>query len=165
MGVKRTGDAFWAAESTSWRQRDLATSFANFYSLGNMPDTGAKRDQSGWRRSSERDAVTPDSLPSTPAMPTVSPADVYGGPPNLLLLSGVQHSVGWQKHRKSGPSFVVARLGPSGKIMVTERFALTEEGWARAWQALTALDAPAAAAVAAKLAKLAEHKRAASDLA
>jgi hypothetical protein len=84
-------------------------------------------------------------------MPSVSHDELYSGTPNLLLTSGLRHSLGWQDDRKAGPSFVVARLSRLDNIKVTERFPLTEQGWASAWQALSGLDADAAAAVAARL--------------
>src|SRR5260221_13088448 len=93
-------------------------------------------------------------------MPSVPRDDVYRGRPRLLLESGLRHSLGWQDDRKAGPSFVVARLRPLGSVKVTERFPLTEQGWASAWQALSGLDASAAAAIAARLAEREAGRRA-----
>jgi hypothetical protein len=99
-------------------------------------------------------------------MPTVSPTELYAGAPNLLLWgSGFRHSLGWQDDRKAGPGFVVVRLGRLDGIKVTERFPLTEQGWASAWRALSGLDASAAAAIAAKLAEREARTRAAAALA
>jgi hypothetical protein len=82
----------------------------------------------------------------------------------LLLATGLRHSLGWQDHRKAGPGFVVVRLTRQGSIKVTERFPLTEQGWANAWQALSVLDAGASAAVAARLAQKEVGSRAAAAL-
>lgn len=113
----------------------------------------------------EAPRVSAGLLPSVPAMPTVRPADLYPGTPNLLLASGFRHCLGWQDSRKAGPSFVVVRLGRLGQSKVTERFPLTEEGWESAWRALSGLDAGAAAAVAARLADREARRRAAAALA
>jgi Short C-terminal domain len=92
--------------------------------------------------------------PSIPAMPSVPRGELYRGMPFLLLdVGGLRHSLGWQDHRKAGPSFVVARLSRLGTINVKGRFPLTEQGWANAWRALSGRDASAAAAVAAVLLK------------
>jgi hypothetical protein len=114
--------------------------------------------------SQEAPQVSIGPLPLIPAMPRVPRADLYPGTPNLLLASGLRHSLGWQDHRKAGPSFVVVRLGRQGRIKVIERFPLTDQGWANAWQALSGLDAGASAAVAAKLAQKEAGNRAAAAL-
>jgi hypothetical protein len=80
----------------------------------------------------------------------------------LLLESDLRHSLGWQDHRKAGPSFVVARLGRLDRIKVTERFPLTEQGWSAAWQVLSGRDASAAVAVAARLERMEAGQRAAA---
>src|SRR5262245_34741460 len=90
--------------------------------------------------------------PPIPAMPGVREADLFRGRPYLLLEAGLRHSLGWQDNRRAGPGFVVARLNRLGPPKVTERFPLTEAGWASAWQALSGRDADAAAAIAATLA-------------
>jgi len=69
----------------------------------------------------------------------------------LLVDYGVRHSLGWQDHRKAGPSFVLARLRWTGTV-VKARFPLTEQGWESAWRALSSVDPSAATAVSAKLA-------------
>jgi len=102
--------------------------------------------------------------PSAPEMPSVAPADLYSGTPNLLRASGVRHSLGWQDDRKAGPSFVVVRLSRLDNIKVIERFPLTEQGWATAWRALAALDAEAAVAVGARLARREAGRRGAAAL-
>jgi hypothetical protein len=97
-----------------------------------------------------------------PAMPSMPDSDLYSGATFLLADddAAVRHSIGWDKDRKAGPGFVVARKRASGRATVIERFPLTEEGWAGAWQALSSLDESAAAAVAASLAKQAARKQA-----
>lgn len=102
--------------------------------------------------------------PSIPAMPSVSPGMLYRGTPDLLVDSGVRHSLGWQDHRKAGPSFVMVRLRWSGTA-AKARFPLTEQGWESAWRALSSVDPSAAAAVAAKLAAQAARDSAAAALA
>jgi hypothetical protein len=114
--------------------------------------------------SQETPRATGDLLPSVPSMPTVAPDNVYRGAP-YILLQGLRHCVGWQDARKAGPSFVVTSRRPGGGLKVLERFALSERGWAEAWQALSSLDASAAAAVAVRLAELEAGRRAAEALA
>jgi hypothetical protein len=80
--------------------------------------------------------------PGTPSMPAV-PADTIWREPRLIGNSG-QVSLGWQDARKIGPCFIVGHSSGMGSVKVIERFPLTEEGWSRAWAALTALDADAA---------------------
>jgi hypothetical protein len=105
-------------------------------------------------------------LPSSPAMPNVPPDTLYrGGRPYLLLDSGHGHSLGWQDDRKSGHCFVVVRLTRLDGVKVQQRFPLTEQGWAAAWEALSGLDAGAAAAVAQRLAQLEAGGRAVAAVA
>jgi hypothetical protein len=101
---------------------------------------------------------------SVPAMPAVPAEDLYRGAPHVLL-QDLRHCVGWQDVRKAGPSFVVTALRPGGSIKALQRFPLSEQGWADAWQALTRLDPPAAAAIEVRLAELEAGRRAASALA
>jgi hypothetical protein len=108
--------------------------------------------------------VAADEVAPYPAMPVVPKVDLYSSP-HLLADSGIRHSLGWQDHRKAGPSFVVARLNRLGGIKVTDRFPLSEAGWADAWQSLADLDHGAAAVVAQRLAKLAARKDGAAALA
>jgi hypothetical protein len=104
-------------------------------------------------------------LLSSPAMPNIPPGSLYrGGRPYLLLDSSHRHSLGWQDDRKSGPSFVVVRLTRLDGVKVQQRFPLTEQGWAAAWQALSGLDAGAAAAIAGRLAQLEAGGRAVAAL-
>jgi len=101
--------------------------------------------------------------PAIPAMPSVPPGNIYRGTPDLLVGYGVRYSLGWQDHRKAGPSFVMARLRWSGTV-VKARFPLTEQGWESAWRALSSADPAAAVAVADKLAVRAERDSALAAL-
>ena len=103
------------------------------------------------------------AIPAIPAMPSAPDPDLYSGPLYLLAeYAAIGHSIGWHKDRKAGPGFVVVRKRSTGRAKIIERFPLTEEGWAGAWQALSDLDASAAATVAATLAKQAARKQAAA---
>jgi len=101
---------------------------------------------------------------SIPAMPSVEPDQLYRGSPYLLVDYAVHHSIGWQDHRKAGPSLVVVRLGWVGSARVKDRFPLTEQGWESAWRALSSVDPSAAAVIAARLADQAARKGAAAAL-
>jgi hypothetical protein len=104
-------------------------------------------------------------LPSIPAMPRVSRAELYVGAPYLLITGRLRHSLGWQGQRKADPSFVVVSRSRLGAVKVKERFPMTEQGWAGAWQTLCGLDATAAAAIQAKLTIREEGSRAAVAIA
>jgi len=111
---------------------------------------------------SEGRQVSVEPQSSVPAMPKVPSSQLYRGTPYLLMESGLRYSLGWQDDRKAGPSFVVARLSPLDTIKVRERFPLTQEGWASAWQALCRADEGAAAAIMPKLIERAERHRTAA---
>ena len=89
-------------------------------------------------------------LAAPPPMPNVPP-DQLSRSPQLLLGTDKHRSLGWQDHRQAGPSFVVIKETFFGSLRVTDRFPLTEQGWASAWRALAAADPSAAAALAAGL--------------
>jgi Short C-terminal domain len=89
---------------------------------------------------------------------------LYRGSPELLVSYDVHYSLGWQDHRKAGPSFVLVQLRWFGRP-VKARFPLTEQGWENAWKALSSADPSAAIAIAAKLARQAERENAAAALA
>ena len=105
------------------------------------------------------------SMPPIPAMPTVSRSQIHRGRPRLLAEDGLRHSLGWQDHRATGPSFVVVRLSPLDRIKVTSRFPLTDQGWEGAWRALSGLDADATTAVSTQLATMEARRNAAATLA
>jgi len=105
------------------------------------------------------------SLPPIPATPTVPRSQLIRGRPHLLAEYGLRHSLGWQDHRTTGPSFVVVRLSRIDKVKVTSRFPLTDQGWESAWRTLSGLDADAAAAVSAQLAVIETRRNAAATLA
>jgi len=81
-----------------------------------------------------------------PAMPSIAPDELWRRPKALLPV-GFNYSLGWQGGRRTGPSFVLMRLG-AWSDKVVQCFPLTEEGWRQAWAALVSLDADAAKAVA-----------------
>jgi hypothetical protein len=64
----------------------------------------------------------------------------------FALVDGERYTIGWQylEPRKGGPGFVTLRRNMLGMLGVVARYPLTEEGWSRAWQSLTALDPGAA---------------------
>lgn len=103
--------------------------------------------------------------PSIPAMPPVQRSALHRGQPDLLVESGLRHSLGWQDHRKAGPSFVVVRIGWLDRVKIISRFPLNDQGWETAWRSLSAVDADAAKAVGAKLARMQAHRAAAAALA
>jgi hypothetical protein len=105
-----------------------------------------------------------DPLGPVPPMPVVPLHQLYRGAP-VLLADGQRHSAGWQEVRKAGPGFVVTTRGLFGANKVLQRFPLTEQGWADAWQLLSGLDAGAAAVIEARLAKLEARRQAAAALA
>ncbi len=87
-----------------------------------------------------------------PVMPVIGPSEQYMAIP-YPLLDGVSPTIGWQWQSKSkgGPAFVIIRRGALGTLKVVERFPLTENGWASAWQALVTQNPAAAPKVLAKL--------------
>lgn len=115
----------------------------------------------GSEQASQANAGMPSSIP---AMPSVSPDLLYRGSPYLVVDTDVHHSLGWQDHRKAGPSLVIVRLGWFSTAKVKGRFPLTEQGWETAWRTLSSVDPSAAAAVAARLADQAARKDAAAAL-
>lgn len=95
---------------------------------------------------------------AVPPPPVVKPDEIWSGSPNVLI-DGVQFTIGWQHwpERKGGPGFVTARRGALGTFKIVERYPLTDDGWARAWTALVALDPAAAEKVLRVLARRAEE--------
>jgi hypothetical protein len=91
-------------------------------------------------------------LPAIPPMPKVPEDRIYRDP-QMVLDSGQRLSLGWQHHRKAGPSFIIIRQSWMGTLRVNERFPLTEQGWAAAWRALSDADERAAVSLAAALAQ------------
>jgi hypothetical protein len=88
-------------------------------------------------------AVLPE--PPVPDMPLIRSVEQYIGV-HWLLVEGQPRTIGWRWRpaAKGGPYFAVIRRSAMGGQKVVESFPLTPEGWARAWNALVALD-PAAA--------------------
>ena len=110
---------------------------------------------------SDRSPIGPDLVPvaAAPMMPVVSPDTLGRGSPQLIVSTGLRHSLGSMNAKKVGPCFVVARLSAM-TIKVLERFPLTQEGWAQAWAALVKLDPGAAQAVASRLQQWADARSA-----
>lgn len=92
-----------------------------------------------------------------PPAPVVKPDEIWPGTPNALV-DGGRYAIGWQgwPERKGGPGFVIARRSALGALKVVERYPLTSDGWAQAWQALVRLDPAATAKVLPVLASRAE---------
>ncbi len=107
--------------------------------------------------------VSEDGGPAAPDMPTVPPSDLFRGRPMLLLVTGFQHSLGWQD-RRTGPVFVLARIRQYDSFRVIRRYPFDEPGWASAWLELSDLDPRAAAATAARLAEKAAARSAVAAL-
>jgi Short C-terminal domain len=93
-----------------------------------------------------------------PGIPVVKPEEIWSGTPNVLV-DGGRYTLGWQgwPERKGGPGFVIARRSSLGTLKVVERYPLTVEGWAQAWQSLVEIDAPMVEKVRAVLARRAEE--------
>ena len=126
-----------------------------------MANSGGPPDEAS-RASAEPSTAIP-AIPAIPAMPSAPDPDPYSGPLYLLAeYAAIGHSIGWHKDRQAGPGFAVVRKRSTGRAKIIERFPLTEEGWAAAWQALSDLDESAAATVAATLANRATRKQAAA---
>ena len=87
-----------------------------------------------------------------PVMPVIRPSEQYTAIP-YPLLDGVSPTIGWQwqSKAKSCPAFVIIRRGALGSLKVVERFPLTENGWASAWQSLVTQNPAAAPKVLARL--------------
>jgi Short C-terminal domain len=140
----------------------LATPGTGRYGHGNVPETETSV-ASGDSPLDEAPGASSEPSNAIPAMPSAPESDLYSGATYLLADdAALRHSVGWHEDRKAGRGFIVARKRSTGRATIIERFPLTEEGWAAAWQALSDLDESAAATVAAILAKRAARERAAA---
>lgn len=76
-----------------------------------------------------------------PPAPVVKPAEIWLDTPNVLLDVG-RYTIGWQgwPEKKGGPGFVIVRRSALGTFKLVQRYPLTSEGWAQAWQALVDVD-------------------------
>jgi hypothetical protein len=101
-----------------------------------------------------RDAEAKPERWDTPPAPVVMPEEIWPGNPKLLI-DAERYSIGWQgwPDNKGGPSYIAVRRSSLGGLKVVERYPLTEEGWARAWDAFARLDPMAAPKVLAVLAR------------
>jgi hypothetical protein len=86
-----------------------------------------------------------------PAMPVIRPGEMHDGPHPLV--DGVSPTIGWQKQpeARGGRAFAIIARTDLGSLRVAERFPLTEDGWAQAWEALLAVNPDAADKVRAVL--------------
>src|ERR1700722_20147133 len=91
---------------------------------------------------------------SVPPMPVVTPAEWSYGPSLVIREPGKHPSLGWQyqDEGKGGQGFVLARYSLMSGYKILQRFPVTEQGWAQAWQALLNGDDAHALAIAAELA-------------
>jgi uncharacterized protein YbjQ (UPF0145 family) len=89
-----------------------------------------------------------------PAMPVIREAEKYQSSLPFVLVDGLPRTIGWQWRSSGadGPAFVIVSRGRMGGYKVLERFPLTEEGWASAWQSLADTDVAAAEKVTSVLA-------------
>lgn len=97
---------------------------------------------------------------SVPARPVIRPSEFHDGPP-YPLLDSLSPTIGWQERpgAKGGRTFVVIRRSILGSLKVLERFPLTDEGWAEAWQALVQLSPDAAEKIRVRLAERSSEDR------
>jgi hypothetical protein len=96
-----------------------------------------------------------------PPTPVPKPSELWLGTPYPLTGAG-RYTIGWQDwtEAKGGPGFATLRRGTLG-YKVMNRYPLTDEGWAEAWQEITALDAATAEQVRAALVRRVEAEAAA----
>jgi uncharacterized protein YbjQ (UPF0145 family) len=92
--------------------------------------------------------------PPVPTMPVIRDVERYESGLPFVLIDGQPLMIGWQWRSTGtdGPVFVIASRGRMGGHKILERFPLTEEGWASAWQAFARTDMAAAQKVAVRLA-------------
>jgi uncharacterized protein YbjQ (UPF0145 family) len=91
---------------------------------------------------------------SIPAMPTIHEGEKHASGLPHPILDGLPRTIGWQwlSAVKGGPSFVIIGRGAMGGYKILERFPMSEDGWASAWQSLEQADNAAAEKVATVLA-------------
>ena len=93
----------------------------------------------------EHAAVTRSPMPfpavPVPAMPVIRPSEWFEGPPYPALRE-LNPTIGWQVRPRAegGPGYVIITRSALGRVKVLERFPLTQEGWAAAWQVLARLN-------------------------
>jgi hypothetical protein len=105
-------------------------------------------------------------------MPVIGPSEQDRTSP-YPLLDGLSPTIGWYfpRHAEGSPVYVILRRSALGSLKVVERFPLTEDGWAKAWQSF-AQQNPAAvpkvlttlAAREADAARLSRESREANEL-
>jgi uncharacterized protein YbjQ (UPF0145 family) len=97
------------------------------------------------RQDSRDHAASGQQIPM-PAQPVIRAHEHWKIP--FPIVDGPPCTLGWQWQSSGPATFVIIAKGQTGSYKVVERFPLTAEGWAQAWQALTATDAAAAEQVA-----------------
>jgi hypothetical protein len=87
-----------------------------------------------------------------PVMPVILPSEQVPGAP-YPLLDGLSLTLGWEYRppAKGGPAFAVIRRTGLGSLKVVDSFPLTQDGWARVWQALVRQNPAAAPQILATL--------------
>jgi uncharacterized protein YbjQ (UPF0145 family) len=84
-------------------------------------------------------------------MPVIRESEKLPSGMPFPLVDGLPRTIGWQWQSSAGPAFVIIGRGLMGGYKILERFPLTEDGWASAWQSLVGADAAAAGKVVAVL--------------
>ena len=74
-----------------------------------------------------------------PAQPVIRPHEHWKIP--FPIVDGPPCTLGWQWQSPRQGSFVIITRGQAGSYQVVDRFPLTAEGWAQAWQIFAATDA------------------------
>jgi hypothetical protein len=94
-----------------------------------------------------------------PAMPAIGELDESEVP--RPLVDGLRRTLGWQWQpgQKGGPGFVMIGRSALGGYKILERWPLTEDGWQRAWAALSSADPGAAQELASVMAERAARAR------
>jgi hypothetical protein len=84
-------------------------------------------------------------------MPVILQGERVPGFP-YLLMDGISPTIGWEFQAANGGNcFAIIRRTRLGTLKVAERFPMTEEGWARAWQTLARQNPAAVPGVLARL--------------
>lgn len=106
--------------------------------MGDVTNSGADGGQDGI-------AATGGHIP-VPELPVIKKDEQWSLP--FPLVASLPLTLGWQWKSQAEPAFVIASRGRMGGHKVVQRFPLSDEGWAQAWQSFAATDPAAAAQVA-----------------
>jgi Short C-terminal domain len=86
-----------------------------------------------------------------PAMPVILPSEQVPDAP-YPLLDGLSLTLGWEfRPGQRRAAFVILRRTALGSQKVVDRFSLTEDGWAKAWQSLVRQNPSAVPQILARL--------------